>query len=327
MNRWIALATMLAALAACGGQQDSASKAAGNPPAGDAQYTIAVVPKGLGHNFWNKVRGGAMDAGGEFNARIIWTGPDKETEIPKQINIINDLITQDVDAIVMAACDANALIDVAHTAMDEGIPVVTIDSGLNSERPVSFIATDNIAGAKAAAEKLVDLIGGEGQVGLMPFVKGAATSEMREEGFKEGIAGHDGVELVSTLYCDSDISKAMSAMSDMLTAHPELDGIFAANEAAAIGSAQAIEARGVEGEVKLVAFDASEEQLAALERGTIQALIVQNPHAMGYQGVKAAIDAIEGRPVPARIDTGVAVVTQENLDDPEIAELLGRTAR
>ena len=133
-------------LAGCGGQSDT-----------ETEYTIAVIPKGLGHQFWNTVRAGAEAAGEEFSAEILWNGPAKETEIAKQMNIMQDMVVRKVDAIVMAACDENALIDTVHGAIDAGIPVVTIDSGIKSDRPVSFVATDNIAGARAAADALAAL--------------------------------------------------------------------------------------------------------------------------------------------------------------------------
>jgi ribose transport system substrate-binding protein len=242
--------------------------------------------------------------------------------VVQQINIVQDMISRKVDALVLAACDENALIQPIDLAMAAGIPVITIDSGVNSDKPLSFVATDNIAGAKAAADELSRLIGGEGKVGLMPFVPGAATSELRERGFKEGLEAHPGLLLVSTLYCMSDVAKAMDITQDMMTSFPDLKGLFAANEAGAIGAAQAIKAAGKTGIVKLVSFDAAEEQITALKEGACQALIVQNPFKMGYTGVKAAIDAIQGKPVEKRIDTGVTVVTLENFNDPEIQKLL-----
>lgn len=288
----------------------------------DDGYTIAVVPKGLGHQFWTTVKAGADAAGDETGSTILWNGPAKETEVAEQIDIIQDMLSRGVDAIVMAACDENALVETIDNAMDNGIPVVTIDSGVQSDRPVSFIATDNIAGAVAAADAVAELIGGEGEVGLIPFVPGAATSEQREKGFKEGVAKHEGLDLVSVIHCNSDVAKAMSATEDMISAHPELKAIFAANEAACIGAMTALATLGKEGDVKLVAFDASPEQLDALESGSVQALIVQNPFQMGYEGVMRAIDAIEGRDVEKRIDTGVTVVTKDNMNDPDVQKLL-----
>ena len=298
------------------------SETTGGAAPEDATYTVAVVPKGLGHQFWLTVKAGAEAAGEDYDAAIIWTGPEKETQVVEQINILEDMISRNVDAIVMAATDEQALIDTVQKAMDAGIPVVTIDSGVKSDLPVSFVATDNIAGAKAAADKLVDLIGGEGAVGLLPFVPGAATSEQREQGFKEGLANHPNVELVSSIHTHSDVARAMNATTDMLTANPDLKGIFATNEPAAIGAIQALEAAGKTGDVKLVAFDASQEELDALRRGAIQALIVQNPYRMGYEGVESAIAHLEGQQVDKRIDTGVTIVTQDNLNDPEVQQLL-----
>lgn len=155
---------------------------------------------------------------------------------------------------------------------------------------------------------------------------GAATSELREKGFKEGLKNFPDATLVSTIHTHSDTAKAMAATEDMMTAHPNLKGIFAANEAAAIGAAQAIETAGKAGKIKLVAFDASPQELEFLQRGVIQGLIVQSPFRMGYEGVKIAIDHIEGRPVQKRVDTGITVVTAENFDDPDVQKLLNPTS-
>lgn len=317
MRRYLATVWVTAALVAgCGGGGDDTA-------ASDDRYTIAVMPKGIGHQFWLTVRAGAEAAGEEFGAEIVWNGPAQETEIAEQINIFQDMVSRGVDAIVLAACDAQALIDPVHAAMDNGMPVITMDSGIESERPLSFVATDNIAAAIAAADTLAELIGPDGgKVGQIPIVPGAATSEMREQGFKEGLEKYPNLELVSTIYSYSDAAKGMNATEDMMTANPDLAGIFVANEPACIGAARAIEAAGKAGDVKLVCFDAAEEQISALEQGTVHALVVQNPFAMGYESVKAAIDHLEGRTIESRIDTGVAIVTKENLTDEDIRKLL-----
>ncbi|GMW00082.1 MAG: D-ribose ABC transporter substrate-binding protein [Candidatus Hydrogenedentota bacterium] len=329
---WGLLAIAVFAWTGCGGapQDGAVPGATGSEPqstetagasSGD-MLQIAVVPKGLGHQFWNTVKAGAEAAGKEFDAQIIWNGPAKETEVVKQINIIQDMVSKKVDGIVMAACDENALIDVIDSAMAAGIPVATIDSGVKSDNPLTFVATDNIEGAKAAARELAALIENKGKVGLLPFIKGAATSEMRESGFLEGIKEFPDLELVSTLYSQSDVAKAMNAVQDMMTANPDLKGIFVANEPGCLGAVRAIEAAGKSGEIKVVAFDASEDQIKALKAGTIHALVVQDPFKMGYEGVKALIDHLQGKPVEKRIDTGVTVVTVKNFDDPEVQKLL-----
>jgi ribose transport system substrate-binding protein len=185
-----------------------------------------------------------------------------------------------------------------------------------------LVATDNIEGAKMAARVLAELLDGKGEIGLLPFIPGAGTSELREQGFKEGLMEYPEMHLAVVNYSQSDVSTGMNVTFDMLTAHPNLAGIFAANEPGAIGAAQALRAAGMGGKVKLVAFDATGEQLNALRQGVIHALIVQNPHKIGYEGVKAAVSVLKGEDVPKRIDTGVTVVTLDNLEEPEIQALL-----
>jgi len=292
------------------------------PASVKAERVIVVAPKGLVHQFWLTVKAGAEQAAKEESARVVWKGPAKETDVAGQVAILEDMISRGVDAIVMAACDSRALVPTIARAIEKGIPVVTIDSGVDSDLPVTFVATDNIAGANAAADALAELIGHKGEVGLIPFIPGAATSDMRERGFKEQIAKYPEIELVQTLYCQSDAARGMAVTEDMLTSTPDLAGIFAANEPGAMGCVRALESRGVAGRVKLVAFDAADAEIDALERGTIQALIVQNPFKMGYLGVKSAMRAIRGEPVEKRIDTGVSVVTMDNFNDPEIQRIL-----
>jgi|YelNatPaOPRAMG01_1025707.scaffolds.fasta_scaffold00010_88 ribose transport system substrate-binding protein len=288
---------------------------------------ILVSPKGLTHSFWLTVKAGADSAAREFGAEIIWKGPSLETDVAGQIAIIEDYINKKVDAIVMAACDEQALVPVIQKADAAGIPVITIDSGVQSEIPKSFVATDNIAAARKAAEVLCELIGQEGEVACIPFVPGAATSIMREQGFKEGLRAYPKVKLVAVQYSQSDVATGMAVTENILTAHPELDGIFAANEPGAIGAGQALISRGLVGKVKLVAFDAAPNEIQALESGVIQALIVQDPFKMGYLGVKYALDVLHGKPIPPRVDTGVYVVTKQNLNSPEIQRLLRPMAR
>ncbi len=324
----IALAAVTV-LTGCGGPSETpppATEAGEAAPSTESTtegpLRIAVVPKGLAHQFWLTIKAGAEAAAAEGGAEIIWQGPNKETEVEKQINIVQDMVNSKVDGLVLAACDENALIPMVQKATDAGIPVITIDSGVASDLPLSFVATDNVAGAEMAAKTLAGLIGNAGNVGLIPFIKGAATSNMREEGFLSGIGQFPDIAVSATLYCQSDVAKAMEVTQDMLTRDTELKGIFATNEPAAIGAAQALKAIGKQGQVKLVAFDAAEEEIAGLQSGAIQALVVQNPYRMGYEGVKAALAAIAGETVEKRIDTGVTVVTMENFNDPEVQKLL-----
>ncbi len=286
------------------------------------KYQILVSPKGLVHSFWVTVKAGADSAGKEFNADVIWKGPTQETDIAGQISIIEDYINKGVDAIVIAACDAQGLIPVLKKADERKIPVITIDSGIDADFPVSFIATDNIAAAEKAAEKLAELIDFKGKVACIPFVPGAATSNMREQGFVNKIKSYPDIELLPIRYSQSEVAVAMAVTEDILTAHQDIKGIFAANEAGTIGVIQALKTKNKIGQVKVVGFDAASNEVEALKAGEIDALIVQDPFKMGYLGVKAAIQTLNGESVEKRIDTGVYVVTKDNLNDSKIKRLL-----
>jgi ribose transport system substrate-binding protein len=289
---------------------------------GTKRVQILVAPKAIASSFWLTVKAGALKAGEDRNVDVLWKGPETETDIARQISIIEDYINKDVRAIVMAACDADALVPVIARAQKSGIPVVVIDSGVNSEIPVSTVSTDNIAGGRKAAEMLAQLIGQKGKVACIPMVPGAATSIQREKGFRDGVADHPGLNLVSVQYSQSDAARGMAVTEDILTAHPDLAGIFAASEPGAIGAAQALVGRGLAGKVKLVAFDSAPNQVQALKDGSIDALIVQDPYGMGYQGVSTAVDFLNGKSPGKHIDTGVTVVTQGNLNDPVVQKLL-----
>jgi len=283
---------------------------------------ILVSPKGLTQNFWLKVKAGAEAAGRDLGVEVIWKGPQSELDIAGQIGMVEDYINKKVDGIVLAACDTRGLIPTIEKALAAGIPLVTIDSGVDSDLPASFIATDNILGASMAADELAKLLQEQGQVACIPIVPGAATSIMREQGFKERLPRYPGLKLVAVQYSQSEVATAMSVTENILTANPNLAGLFAASEAGTIGCAQALISRGVTGKVKLVGFDASPDQIKLLRQGVVQALIVQNPYQMGYQGVKSAVTLIKGGQVEKRIDTGVTVVTLANVDTPEVQQLL-----
>ncbi|MBN2288607.1 MAG: ABC transporter substrate-binding protein [Candidatus Glassbacteria bacterium] len=305
----LVLAVVFMALPACTGGREAGIK-------------VLVSPKGLTHNFWLTVKAGADSAGKELGVDVIWKGPTLETDIAGQIAIVEDYLNKHVDAIVLAACDAKALIPVVEEADRRGIPVITIDSGLDSDIPLSFVASDNVIAAGKAADVLAELIGYRGEVACIPFIPGAETSIWRETGFREALEKYPDITLAAVQYSQADVATGMAVTENILTAQPGLKGIFAANEAGAIGAAQAVAARNLQGKVKLVGFDASPNEIEALRSGVIQALIVQNPFAMGYLGVSSAVGALQGKPVEKRIDTGVTVITMDNFSEPQIQKVL-----
>lgn len=283
--------------------------------AGEETYRIAVIPKSVGFDFWSTVKAGADQAAAELgNVEVLWRGTNDESDIAGQISLVESFINQRVDAIVIAAADTRGLVPVLRRAEQEGIPVITIDSDTDPQISRSFIATDNPAAAAKAADVIAEELDGSGKVALIPYIPGASTSIEREQGFKQGLTHHPGLQLVATQYSQSDYGRAMAVTEDILTAHPDLDAIFAANEVGTLGALQALQSRNVAGKVILVGFDASPRQLEAVRAGTVHGLVVQDPIKMGYEGVVQAVRVLEGGSVERRIDSGSTIVTRENLD-------------
>jgi len=286
------------------------------------RYRIAVVPMTNTHAFFQTIKAGAEKAGRELGVQILWRGPESETDVAGQIAIVENFIAQKVDAIVLAPCERKALVPVVRKAQKRGIPVIVVDSALEPNIADCFVATDNFKGGYIAGETLAKLIGGSGKVGIVQAIPGAASVQERERGFREALKKFPEVRVASVLYGQSSVATAMQAAENMLTAHPDLKGIFAVNEISGVGTAQVLRARKLAGKVKLVAFDASETEIQALKDGIIQALVVQNPFRMGELGVKYAVMKLQGKRVPKKVDTGVTVVTMANFNKPEIQRLL-----
>lgn len=329
--RLLALAG-IAGLSLCGCVRDTPQSDANAPPGAvhtaatkgpNDRLKIAVVPKGTTHEFWQTIHAGAKAAGEEMNAEIIFNGPKSETGIQDQIDIIASLASQGIDGVALAATDKEALVKTVADLEGKGIPVVTIDSGIEPDTSRSFIATDNVAAAALAAREMGRLLGGKGKVAVLSFLKGAGTSDQREQGFLEGIKEFPGIQIVATEYTDSDSAKARDKMETLLTAHPNLAGVFASNEPNVVGAAGVLKDRKLLGKVKMVGFDASEAEIKSLKAGEVQALVVQDPFRMGYEGVKAIARIARGEGAPEkRIDTGAKVVTRENMATPEIEKII-----
>ncbi len=292
---------------------------------------IAVVPKGTTHEFWKSIHAGAIKAQRELEAagtsvRIIWKGPLKEDDREQQLQVVENFMGRRVDAIVLAPLDRRGLVAPVEDAVKSGIPVVIIDSALDSKAPVSYVATDNREGGRIAARELGRLLAGKGNAILLRYAVGSASTEQREEGFLEVMrAEFPGVRLLSIdQHAGATRDTAKRAAENLLNRFgPQVNGIFAVNESAAVGTLLALKDAGLAGgKVKLVAFDAAEAIVTALKAGDIAGCVVQDPLKMGYTGVMTAVDALQGRKVPAVVDTGVRYVTRENLSTPEVAALI-----
>jgi ribose transport system substrate-binding protein len=283
----------------------------------------AVIPKGQAHVFWQTVHAGAAAAAQEAKVDIVWDGPALETDLTGQISIVDDIINRQVDGIELAPCDQEALVPAIRRARKAGIPLSVIDSGANTNDYVSFVATDNYGGGVMAARKLAELLGGQGDVAVIAVVPGGASTVARETGFKDTIAKEfPNIHIVAFQYGMSDRARSLNVTEDILAAHPNLNGIFASNESSAIGADQAIKERRLSGKVKFVGFDSSPSLIDDLKGGTIDALVIQNPFEIGYQGLKALIDYRAGRTPPKRMDLAPKLVTRANLENATIQSLL-----
>jgi ribose transport system substrate-binding protein len=327
----VLLAASVALTAACGAQvRDSGgggeSQGGGGGEGENAPVQLAVVPKAVGFDFWEQVRLGAECAAQKASGQVDvqWDGVTAETDVNGQVNLLQNFITQGVDGLVYAATDAKVLSKVTQSAKQQGVTVVNIDSGTDPQPPdVPVFATDNVA----AAEKVPDLIAKElgeegGEVAFIPFQQGTLTNEQREEGFKKGLKQHPELELVAEQSSQSDYNKALQVTEDILTANPGLDAIFAANEPGVLGAAEAVRQAGKAGDIVIIGWDASPEEIQGVEDGVISALVVQNPFRMGYDGTNAAIEIIrEGAKVQSE-DTGSTIVIKDNLEDPKVQSVL-----
>lgn len=298
--------------------------------AAEKTYKIAVIPKGTTHEFWKSVHAGAVKAQRELAAQgltveLFWKGPLKEDDRDQQIQVVENFMTRRVDGMVLAPLDSQALAAPVANAARTGIPVVIFDSDLKSDKHVSFVATDNYKGGSLAAEHLAKLLGGRGNVILLRYAVGSASTEAREAGFLDTIKQHPGLKVISSdQYGGATRETAYQAAQNLLNRHGrEVNGVFAPNESTAIPMAKALRDIGKGGgRVKMVGFDAGTQSVQDLKAGDVQGLVVQNPMRMGYEGVMTLTRHLRGQPVEKRVDTGVTLVTAENMEQPEIQALL-----
>jgi ribose transport system substrate-binding protein len=290
----------------------------------ETQIEIAVIPKGTTHEFWKSIHAGAMQAASELGVSILWKGPQKEDDRAQQITVVEDFISRGIDGIVLAPLDDRALMRPVRDAVREKIPVVIIDSDLQGEDFISFVATDNYKGGVLAARRMGELLQGEGDIFMIRYQAGSASTMKREAGFQDTMEKEfSGVNfLVRDQYAGSTTETAYQLTENLLNRFPDVDGIFCPNESSTFGSLRALQEAGKAGKITFIGFDSSPKLVQGLKEGHIQGLVLQNPVKMGYLGVRQMVLHIQGQPVEKRIDTGVYMVTKENMEEPQMRSLL-----
>ena len=279
--------------------------------------TIAVIPKASADIFWQSVHAGAVKGSWSDGVRIVWDGPPNETDIAGEMQIVETMINRQVDAIALAPSDRSAFKIVLNRAAEAHIPVVVYDSGVDSDRYVSFVATDNYLGGKLGADRLGAILHGKGEIVMIKTTPGGASTMAREEGFRQEIATKfPGIHILDERFGMASIAQSLTVAENMLTAHPGLKGIFCSNESGTEGTAQALKAR--HSRVKLVGFDFSPLLLDELREGVIDSLVVQDPFGMGEQAVETAVKAVRHEKTPRQIFLPPRLVNAENLNRPDV---------
>src|SRR5882724_8803361 len=298
--------------------------------AADQTYTIAVVPKGTTHEFWKSINAGAVKAQRELSTNgtkveIIWKGPLREDDRDQQIQVVENFMARHVSAIVLAPLDSQALVRPVNNAIGAGVPVVVIDSDLKSDKYVSFVATDNYKGGQMAGEDMGKQLGGKGNVILLRYAVGSASTEAREAGFLEALKKFPEIKMISQdQHAGATRELAYKVSQNLMNRFSrEVNGVFCPNENSTVGMTKALREVGLgQGKVKMIGFDAGSLSVQDLKSGDVQGLVVQNPMLMGYLGVATAVKHLHGEKVEKRIDTGVVLVTKENMEQSEIKDLL-----
>src|SRR3982075_3344942 len=329
--RWLGgLAVVVFVAAACGGTPASSSStsptasattAASASPA--AKAFIPMISKGFQHQFWQAVKQGADKAALQFNVTISFQGPENESQVDKQLEMLQTVLNQKPSALCFAALDSKAAIPLLQKFKDAKIPVIGFDSGVDSDIPLATAATDNIAAAGAAADKMAGLIGGAGEVAIVAHDQTSRTGIDRVKGFTDQIKNkYPNIKIVATQYGGGDQLKSTDLTKAILQANPNLKGIFGANEGSAIGVLNGVKESNKTGKVTVIGYDSGQQQMDAIRAGTEAGAITQDPIGIGFKCVEAAVSAIAGKTVSKNIDTGFKWYDKTNIDNPDIAALL-----
>ncbi len=290
---------------------------------GGAKPYIPVISKGFQHQFWQAVKLGAENAAKDLNVDITFEGPENESQVDKQIEMLQTALDKKPAAICLAALDSKAAIPLLEKAKEAGIPIIGFDSGVDSDIPATTAATDNIAAAGMAADKMAELIGGSGEVAVIVHDQTSRTGIDRRDGFvKRMEEKYPNITIVDIQYGGGDQLKSTDLAKAIIGAHPNLKGFFGANEGSIIGVLNAVKELGMEKKIVVIGYDSGQQQMDAIRSGVEAGAITQDPIGIGYKCVESAVKAIKGETLPKGIDTGFHWYDASNIDAADIAPLL-----
>jgi len=294
---------------------------AGGAASAQENYDIALISKGFQHQFWQAVKAGADQAAADLGVTVTFEGPESESQVDRQMDMLAAALSRGPDAIGFAALDSQAATPLLEQAKASNIPVIAFDSGVDSDIPLTTATTDNVAAAALAADVMAELIGGEGKVAVVAHDQTSRTGIDRVDGFVNRIKeAYPNIEVVTVQYGGGDQLQSTEITKSILLANPDLKGIFGANEGSAIGVANGKQELG--SNVVVIGFDSGAAQKGMITSGVMAGAITQNPVGIGYQTVQAAVSALKGETLPPVIDTGFYYYDANNMNDPEIAAVL-----
>lgn len=279
----------------------------------DDSYRLALVAKSMDSEFWLSMREGAEEAARRAGVSLSVLAPQREVYIHEQVNILEDLLVRGLDALIVAPAGTAQVLPVLNRIADRNVPVIIVDTDLEWDRKLTYVGTDNREGGRLAGEFLARALPGGGNVALVRGIPGVASQDHRVEGFLKVLERHPSLTLVANQSGDSERSRAMAVIEDVLSAHRSLDAVFATNDEMALGVVEAISAHERQSEIIVIGFDAGQEALRALEEGRLEAVVAQNPSLMGQLSVEVALKALRGEGVEPVYDSGTMLVTLENL--------------
>ena len=282
---------------------------------------IPLISKGFQHQFWQAVKAGAEQSAKEHNVRITFEGPETEAMVDKQIDMLSAALAKKPQALGIAALDSKAAIPLLKRAQSNKIPVIAFDSGVDSDIPLTTCATDNLAAAALAADKMADMIGNSGEVGVIVHDQTSRTGIDRRDGFlNEMKSKHPNIKIVSVQYGGGDHLKSAEIAKAMIQANPNIKGMFGANEGSAEGAAIGVKESGKK--LVLIGYDSGKEQKEDIMSGVMAGAITQNPIGIGKCVVDSAVKALKGEKLPKKVDTGFYWYDKSNMNDPKISAVL-----
>ena len=291
-----------------------------------ANSEIAVIVKSSNSNYWQNVQKGAQAAAKDLpNATVTFQGPASESAIADEVNMVVNAVNRGVSGIVLAASDPDALVPAIKQAWEAHIPVVLIDSTISPDGAAyyqSFLSTDNTKAGELCAQRMIEKVGKTGKIAIMSYVPGAGSEIGRVGGFTNYIKQHSDLTIVGPFYSQSQMANALNQTTDVLSANPDLKGIYGANEPTAVGMARGIAQAGKAGKLVAIGFDGNEDLQNFVKDGTLDSIVVQSSYKMGLDSVTSVAKVIARTQVPKTIDTGVLLIDKSNIDSTEAKNVL-----